>query len=56
MKSYREELWFNTPGRRTFVNISQQVEQCLKRSGIKKGLAPVKATEFFHGHSVVLVD
>jgi len=43
MKSYREELWFNTPGRRAFVNITQQVEQCLKKSGIKEGLALVNA-------------
>ena len=43
MKSYREELWFNTPGRRAFVNITQQVEQCLKKSGIKEGMALVNA-------------
>ncbi len=43
MKSYREELWFNTPGRRAFVNITPQVEQCLKKSGIKEGLALINA-------------
>ena len=43
MKSYREELWFNVPGRRAFVNITNQVEQCLKKSGIKEGLALVNA-------------
>jgi len=43
MKSYREELWFNTPGRRALVNITPQVEQCLKKSGIKEGLALVNA-------------
>jgi secondary thiamine-phosphate synthase enzyme len=43
MKSYREELWFNTPSRRAFVNITPQVEQCLKKSGIKEGLALVNA-------------
>ncbi len=43
MKTYREELWFNTPGRRAFVNITPQVEQCLKKSGIKEGLALVNA-------------
>lgn len=56
MKSYREELWFNIPAKMAFINITQRVEQCLKKSGIKEGLAPVKATEFFHSHSVVLVD
>ncbi|MDO8722126.1 MAG: hypothetical protein Q7J31_07830 [Syntrophales bacterium] len=30
MKSFREELWFNIPSRRGFVNITSQVEQCLK--------------------------
>ena len=23
MKSFRKELWFNTPGRRAFVNITR---------------------------------
>ena len=38
MKSYRKELWFNTRGRREFINITPQVEQVLKESGIKEGL------------------
>ncbi len=37
MKSYRKELWFNIRGRREFINITPQVEQCLKESGIKEG-------------------
>ena len=37
MKSYRKELWFNTPNRREFINITPQVETCLKESGIKDG-------------------
>jgi secondary thiamine-phosphate synthase enzyme len=37
MKSYRKELWFNTPGRRQFINITAQVEQCLAESGIREG-------------------
>ena len=37
MKSHRKELWFNTRGRREFINITPQVEQCLKESGIKEG-------------------
>lgn len=43
MKSYREELWFNIPRRRGFVNITPQVEQCLKQSNIKEGLVLVNA-------------
>lgn len=38
MKSYRKELWFNIPSRRAFVNITPQVEECLKESGISEGL------------------
>ena len=37
MKSYRKELWFNTRGRREFINITPEVEECLKESGIKEG-------------------
>jgi thiamine phosphate synthase YjbQ (UPF0047 family) len=38
MKSYRKELWFQVPGRRAFINITPEVETCLKESGIKEGL------------------
>lgn len=38
MKSYRKELWFNIPSRRGFVNITHQVEEALRESGIKEGL------------------
>ncbi len=30
MKSYRQELVFNIPGRCAFVNITQQVRQALQ--------------------------
>lgn len=38
MKSYRKELWFNIPSRRGFINITPQVEEVLRESGIKEGL------------------
>lgn len=38
MKSYRKELWFDVKKRREFINITPQIEQCLKESGIKEGL------------------
>lgn len=38
MKSYRKELWFNVSGRRAFINITPQVEECLEESGIQEGL------------------
>ncbi len=43
MISYRKELWFNIPSRRGFVNITDQIEDCLRESGIREGLALVNA-------------
>ena len=43
MKSYRKELWFNIPSRRGFINITPQVESCLRESGIREGLVLVNA-------------
>jgi secondary thiamine-phosphate synthase enzyme len=41
MKSYRKELTFNVPMRRGFINITHQVEEALRESGIKEGLCLV---------------
>ena len=41
MKSYRKELWFEVPTRRAFINITPNVEKCLRESAIKEGLALV---------------
>jgi secondary thiamine-phosphate synthase enzyme len=38
MKSYYKELHFTVAGRRAFLNITTQVEECLAESGIKEGL------------------
>jgi secondary thiamine-phosphate synthase enzyme len=43
MKSFRKELWFNIPTRRGFVNITPQVEECLRESGINEGICLVNA-------------
>lgn len=43
MKSYRKELWFEIPTRRAFVNITRQVEVCLRESEVQEGLALVNA-------------
>ncbi|AJF06379.1 secondary thiamine-phosphate synthase enzyme YjbQ [Geoalkalibacter subterraneus] len=43
MKSYRKELWFEIPSRRGFVNITGEVEDCLRESGITEGLCLVNA-------------
>ena len=38
MKSYRKELWFQTKNRRELINITGDVENCVKESGIMEGL------------------
>ena len=43
MKSYRKELFFEVPERMGFVNITPQVEEALRMSGIREGLALVNA-------------
>lgn len=43
MKSHRKELWFKTPTRRAFINITPQVEEALHASGIREGLVLVNA-------------
>jgi len=43
MRSYRKELWFSTPGRRAFINITPQVRDCLRDSGIREGMLLVNA-------------
>jgi len=43
MKSFRKELWFNTPTRVAFVNITRQVEACIRESGVKDGLVLANA-------------
>jgi len=43
VKSYRKELWFQTPTRRAFINITPQVEEALAESGIREGLVLVSA-------------
>ena len=43
MKSYRKELWFNLPERRSFVNITEQVQRAVIESGVAEGLVLVNA-------------
>jgi len=43
MKSYRKELWFQVPTRRALINITPEVETCLRESGIMEGLILVNA-------------
>ena len=43
MKSYTQYLWFNTKNRQELINITEQVEDALKKSGVKEGLCLVNA-------------
>ena len=43
MRSYRKELWFEVKGRRELINITPQVRECLKESGVREGLILVNA-------------
>jgi len=43
MKSYREELWFETKTRRAYLNITEQIEAAVKKSGVQEGLVLVNA-------------
>ena len=43
MKSHTEELWFDVPTRRAFINITPQVEDLVQTSGVQEGLCLVNA-------------
>lgn len=43
MKSLTEQLWFEVPKRRGFVNITDTVEGLVKKSGVREGLCLVNA-------------
>jgi secondary thiamine-phosphate synthase enzyme len=43
MKSFRKELWFEVPRRRGYINITPDVEACLRESGVREGLCLVNA-------------
>jgi secondary thiamine-phosphate synthase enzyme len=43
MKSLREELWFEVPTRRAFINITPEIEDLVMKSGVQDGLCLVNA-------------
>lgn len=43
MKSHRKELWFEVPTRRAFINITPEVEEALRESGVQEGMCLVNA-------------
>src|SRR6202789_4039486 len=43
MRSLTEQLWFEVPGRRGFVNITETIEKLVRKSGVQEGLCLVNA-------------
>lgn len=43
MKSYRKELWFESAQRRELIRITEQVQGCVRESGVREGIALVNA-------------
>ena len=43
MKSVTDYLWFSTKGKIEFVNITDEIEKLVKKSGIKEGICLVNA-------------
>lgn len=43
MKHLRQELWFDTPHRRDYINITDQVDELVSKSGVRNGLCLVNA-------------
>jgi secondary thiamine-phosphate synthase enzyme len=43
VKSFRQELWFEVPTRRGFINITSEVSAAVKKSGIREGMVLVNA-------------
>jgi secondary thiamine-phosphate synthase enzyme len=49
MKSYTDYLWFDTAERRDLINITEEVSQRVRRSGIGEGLCLVGAMHITAG-------
>jgi len=49
MKFHTEYLWFNTQNRREYINITDQVEEIVHKSGIQDGMTLVSAMHITAG-------
>jgi secondary thiamine-phosphate synthase enzyme len=49
MKTTTEYLWFNTKSHREYINISQQVQDVVAKSGVKEGMVLVSAMHITAG-------
>ncbi|HPS20911.1 MAG TPA: secondary thiamine-phosphate synthase enzyme YjbQ [Candidatus Omnitrophota bacterium] len=43
MKTLTEYLWFNTPNRRDYINITDKVADLVEKSGVKEGICLVNS-------------
>jgi secondary thiamine-phosphate synthase enzyme len=49
VKAYTEYLWFNTKSHRDYVNITGQVEEIVRKSGVAEGMVLVSAMHITAG-------
>jgi secondary thiamine-phosphate synthase enzyme len=49
MRFYTEYLWFNTKKQREFVNITDEVDNILRKSGIQEGMVLISAMHITAG-------
>ncbi|MCX8173273.1 MAG: secondary thiamine-phosphate synthase enzyme YjbQ [Thermoplasmata archaeon] len=49
MKAHTEYLWFHTKNKREYINITERVEEIVRKSGIKEGFALVSAMHITAG-------
>ena len=49
MKTITEYLWFNTKTHREYINITRQVEDIVKKSGVQEGMVLVSAMHITAG-------
>jgi secondary thiamine-phosphate synthase enzyme len=49
MKHLTEYLWFNTPSKREYINITENVADIVRRSGVQDGMVLVSAMHITAG-------
>ena len=49
MKFHTEYLWFSTKKKREYINITNEVEQAVNKSGIKEGMVLISAMHITAG-------
>jgi secondary thiamine-phosphate synthase enzyme len=49
MKSHTEYLWFNTKNHREYINITDTVQEAVRKSGVKEGMVLVSAMHITAG-------